>query len=154
MHDNILAENKKGLFNYKIIDHWEAGLRLTGSEVKAAKLGQINLSSSFVSLEYQNNKPQLVLKGCKISPYQKSGYAQKNYQPERSRQLLLNRRELSTLAGKLSGHGLTIIPLSVYTKRRLIKIDIGLAQGLSKIDKRDKIKKRELDRKILRTVAR
>jgi len=68
--------------------------------------------------------------------------------------LLLKRKELSTLAGKLSSPGLTIIPLSVYTKQRLIKIEIGLAQGLTKFDKRDKIKKRELDRNIQRSIAR
>jgi len=154
MHDYQIATNKKGLFNYKIIDHWEAGIKLTGPEVKSVKNGQINLTGSFISLEYHNNKPQLVLKSCKINAYQKCGYAQRNYNPERTRSLLLKRKELSTLAGKLSSPGLTIIPLSVYTKQRLIKIEIGLAQGLTKFDKRDKIKKRELDRNIQRSIAR
>jgi len=144
-----LTVNKKAGFNYEIIEKYEAGIKLTGSEVKAAKQGLIRLNGSYASLEYNKaNKPIIVLKNCKISKYQKAGYGQDQYNPLRDRELLLNKREIVSLVGKMNSTGLTLVPFSVYTMRRLIKVELALVKGKSKIDKREKIKNRDIDRRL------
>lgn len=146
----IITENKKGLFNSKVLDKWQAGIILTGPEVKSVKMGKINLTGSYVSLVFnkRNQKPEAWLKNCHISPYPKAGYSQKNYEPTTPRKLLLNKQEINFLIGKEKTKGLTIIPVNVYIKNGLIKLEIALVQGLSKVDKREKIKKREIDKRI------
>ncbi|MFW0838102.1 MAG: SsrA-binding protein SmpB [Candidatus Komeilibacteria bacterium] len=149
MSDKILVKNKAASYNYEIVDKYEAGIKLTGPEVKAIKQGMINLNGSYATVQYDaKHNPRLVLLNCKISRYRKSGYAQENYDPLRPRQLLLHKRELSNLIGKLGGKGLTLIPFSVYTKRRLIKLEIALVKGKSQRDKREQIKKRDIDKRI------
>lgn len=142
---SIIATNKTGLYNYQILEKLEAGIVLTGAEVKSVKLGQINLKGSYVSI----NKDIPWLIKCHISPYKMSG-SQKNYEPTRPRKLLLKKSEISSLIGRLSSAGLTLIPVSVYTKGGLIKLEIGLAKGKKETDKREKIKKREINRRIQR----
>jgi SsrA-binding protein len=144
-----LTVNKKAGFNYEILDKFEAGIRLTGSEVKAAKQGLINLSGSYASLEYdEKQNPRVVLKNCKISRYDKAGYGQDKYNPLRDREILLNKREIVSLVGKMGTKGLTLVPFSVYTMRRLIKVELALVKGKSKVDKREKIKNRDIDRRL------
>jgi len=146
----IITENKKGLFNNEVLEKWSAGVILSGPEVKSIKLGKINLTGSYVSLTIngKNQATEVWLKNCHISPYRKAGYSQKNYEPTRPRKLLLNKKEIHYLIGKEKIKGLTIIPVSVYIKNGLIKIEIALVRGLKKFDKRERIKKREIDKRI------
>ena len=149
MANKIIQKNKTGLFNYKIMETYQAGLVLTGPEVKSAKGGHLSLHSSYISIDNHN---EAWLVGCYISPYKPAGGIQTNYQPERRRKLLLNKKEIDTLMGKTKQKGLTIIPVSVYTTKGLIKVDIALARGKTKVDKRANIKKREIDRQIRRSL--
>jgi SsrA-binding protein len=151
--NSIITINKKIGFSYETIDKYEAGIKLTGPEVKAVKSGLINLNGSYVSIEFSaKNKPSLILKNCRISKYTKSGYAQTKYDPLRDRELLLNKKEIHTLIGKLNIKGLTLIPISVYNMRRLIKFELALVKGKSKLDKREHIKKRDVNRRIRQKV--
>lgn len=144
-----ITENKKGLCNNEVLEKWTAGIILAGPEVKAVKNGKINLTGSYVSL-IPNKKGLLEvwLKNCHISPYAKAGYSQKNYDPIRPKKLLLNNKEIHYLIGKEKTKGLTIIPIRIYIKNGLIKAEIALVKGLKKFDKRELIKKREVERRI------
>lgn len=144
----ILAKNKRAYFDYNILEKWEAGLVLTGPEVKAAKAGQINLKGSFVSVLQE--KPLLI--NCHIALYKPAKGVQKNYNPTHTRKLLLSRKEIKSLIGKTAQKGLTLLPLSVYTKKGLVKIELGLGQGKKKKDKREVLKKRAADREIRRAL--
>ncbi len=145
----VLAKNKKAFFDYEILEKYEAGIVLSGAEVKAAKSGQIKLTESFVA--FQGETPFLT--NAHISRYKKSN-PNEPYDPTRSRQLLLHKKEIAHLIGKKSKEGLTIVPLSAYTARNMIKIELGLGRGKKKHDKRDKIKKRDTDRDIARVMKR
>ncbi|MCD6528592.1 SsrA-binding protein SmpB [bacterium] len=141
----ILARNKKVLTNYEILDKWKAGLVLTGPEVKSIKQKKINLESSYITMD---KNQELWLINTHIAPYPPAGETQKSYNPTQPRKLLLNKKEIKSLIGKLQQKGLTLIPLMVYDKKGIIKVEIGLAKGLKKYDKREKIKKRETERRI------
>jgi SsrA-binding protein len=149
-HMKIITDNKKGGFNNEILEKWQAGIILTGPEVKSVKSGKINLTGSYVSLIFseKNKKTEVWLKNCHISAYKKAGYSQQNYEPDIPRKLLLNREEIHYLLGKEKIKGLTILPISVYIKNGLVKLEIALARGLKKFDKREKIKKREIDKRL------
>jgi SsrA-binding protein len=136
----ILTKNKKAFYDYEILEQFEAGIVLTGSEVKSIRNGQINLKGSFVSTDGK----ELWLEKTHISKYKKSGDA--NYQPERTRKLLLNKTQIAKMAGHLNEKGVTVIPLQVYLKGGLIKVMIGLCRGKKKYDKREKIKERSMRR--------
>lgn len=139
-----IAENKKALFNYEILEKFEAGLVLAGQEVKSVKNRQINLKGAYVSI--RNSEAYLI--NAHISPYKKAGIL-KDYNPTRPRKLLLNKKELKHLIGKSEEKGLTIIPLRVYTKGRgKIKIEIGIGRGKKKYEKKELIKKRDVEREI------
>lgn len=148
---SIINKNKEGLFNYEVLEKYEAGIALTGAEVKAVRLGQISLKGAYVSIDAHE---ELWLVNCHISPYQPAQGQQQSYNPTKPRKLLLHKKEIGSLLGKNKQKGLTIIPISVYTKRGLIKIEIGLVRGKTQIDKRDLIKKRETEREIRRTLKR
>lgn len=141
----IFTENKKAYFNYKILEKFQAGISLLGQEVKSIKLGRINLVGSYVVL--RDNEVFLI--GCHIPPYQPKN-APADYTPERSRKLLLKKSEIKYLIGKAQQKSLTLIPLKVYTQDSKIKLEFGIAKGLKKTDKREKIKKREFEREIKR----
>ncbi len=143
-----IAENKKVLFNFKIQEKFEAGIVLTGPEVKSVKGGRINLQGSYV----MPKRGELWLVGCQIAPYPPAKNAQINYNPKRDRKLLLTKKELGYLLGKSSVRGLTIVPVSVYTSHRLVKVQIAVAVGKKKQDKRLVIKKREIERDIRRSL--
>lgn len=142
-----LADNRQARFDYEILEDYEAGIVLSGQEVKAVKNGQINLKGSYVV--FMGANPTLL--NAHISPYK---YASKieGYDPTQSRRLLLKKREIDYLRGKLEEKGLTIVPLSVYTSGHLIKVKIGLAKGKQLHDKRETIKKRDLDREVKRSL--
>lgn len=137
------AENRKARFDYEILETYEAGISLTGQEVKSIRDGRANLTGAYVIL-----KPQgALLLNAEITPYQAKN-APADYNSARTRQLLLNKDELRYLAGKSKESNLTIIPLSLYNKGRHIKIEIGLARHKKKQDKRETLKKRQTEREI------
>jgi SsrA-binding protein len=143
----IFAENKKAYFKYKILEKIEAGIALIGQEVKSIKLGRINLTGSYVVVKNE----EIYLIGCNVPAYQPKN-APKDYNSERSRKLLLKKSEIKQLIGKTQQKGLTLIPLKVYAKKGIIKIEFGIAKVLKKVDKREKIKKKDSERTIQRAL--
>ncbi len=141
----ILSENKKAFFDYEILDKFEAGIVLIGQEVKSIKAGRINLAGSYVVPKNE----EFFLINATIPPYQPKNVSG-DYDPLRSRKLLLKKKEISSLIGKIKQKGLTLLPLQVYTKKGKIKLEFGLALGRKKADKRELIKKRETEREIER----
>ncbi len=142
----ILAQNKKAEYLYDIKERLEAGIELKGFEVKAVKQGKINLSGGHIRIK--NGEAFLI--GVKIGRYQPANIPSE-WQEDRPRRLLLKKREILRLQGLQQQAGLTIIPLSVYTnKAGLIKIEIAVAKGKKKRDRREKLKKRSLERETRR----
>ncbi len=141
-----LAQNKKARFDYEILETYEAGIVLSGQETKSAKAGQVSLNGAYVVVD---NRRNLNLLNATISAYKMAG-SLPNYNPTRSRRLLLHKKEIEYLAGKIQQQGLTLIPLSLYTQHNKIKVEIGIAKGKKKYDKRETIRKREDDRQIRR----
>ena len=139
--------NRRAYFDYEILDTYEAGIVLHGFEVKAAKKGMINLIGAFVVIR----GGEAWLLNATISPYQ-AGNIPKDYDPMRSRKLLLKKVEISELVGFSSKQGLTLIPLRLYNKRNLVKILIGVGKHKKKSDKRETIKKRDTEREVRRTL--
>lgn len=144
---STLAFNKRANFDYEISDKYEAGLVLTGQEVKSVKLGHISLKESFVTVK----GTELYLTNAHITPYKYAG-EMKNYDPTRPRKLLLKKSEIKHLTGKVRVQGLTLVPISVYTKKRLLKLEFGVGKGKKKHDKREDIAKREAHRQISRSL--
>lgn len=144
---NLIVENKKIPFNYQILEKFEAGIVLKGFEVKAVKAGKVNIRGGFVVLK----KGEPVLINVNIAPYQK-GNVPKNYDPKRPRKLLLKKREIKHLIGKYKEKGLTLLPTKLYIKRDKIKVEVALCKGKKKFDKREQIKKREIEREIRRAL--
>jgi len=144
---NILAKNRRAAYDYELEDRYEAGLVLTGQEVKSIKTGHISLNGSFVTRKGQ----ELFLTNASIPPYKFAGII-KNYDPTRSRKILLKKSELKYLSGKLTTEGLTLVPLCVYTKKKLVKLEFAIGRGKKQFDKRHDIQKKEAQRKIERTL--
>lgn len=140
----VVASNRKARHNYEIINSVEAGLALQGTEVKAVREGRVNLTDTYARFR----KGELWLIGLHISPYTKS--AIQNHEPLRDRKLLLHKQELHKLFRQVEEKGVTLIPLKVYLKRHLVKVELGLGRGKRKYDKRAAIaerdSKRDLDR--------
>ncbi len=141
------AVNKKATFDYEILDTFEAGLVLTGQEVKSIRGKHINLKGSFVSF----HKEEAFLNNAHISKYKFAGNLNE-YDPDKTRKLLLSKKEIDLLRGKTMEKGLTVVPLSVYTRGSKIKVKIGIAKGKKKHDKRKSIKDRENKRDMNRAV--
>jgi len=144
-----LAVNKFARKDYFIQDTLESGIKLTGAEVKSVKKGNIDMKGSYVSID---NDLQVWLVGCYIAPYKPAQKQQENYDPNRKKQLLLHKKQIHHLIGRSKEQGLTILPLSVYTKGSFIKLELGIGRGKKKQDKRETIKKRQLDREIRATL--
>lgn len=136
----IVTVNRKARHDYDILERFEAGLVLTGSEVKSLRDGRANLKDSFARVE----RGEAFLWNAHISPY--AAAAQFGHEPERARKLLLHREEIDRLAGKVNERGLTLVPLKIYFKNGRAKVELALAQGRKRYDKRDAIKKREMQR--------
>ncbi|MCL5436117.1 MAG: SsrA-binding protein SmpB [Patescibacteria group bacterium] len=141
----ILAKNRRAFFDYEIGEKLEAGLVLSGQEVKAVKSGQVSLAGSYARVH--NGEAALV--NATIKPYQ---YASNlgNYEPTGSRRLLLHKHELLKLSSRLNEKGLTLVPLELYTKKGLIKVSLGVGRSKKRVDKRETIKRRELQKQIER----
>ncbi len=142
----ILAENRKGRFNYEILETFEAGIALIGPEVKSVRASHISLSEAFATVRGS----EIMLTNAHISPYKPAG--ENNVEPTRPRKLLLKKSEIARLIGKVQESNVTLIPLKIYSKNNLIKLEIALARGRKKYDKREQIKKREQDREIKRVL--
>jgi len=138
-----LATNKKALFDYTVLETYEAGIVLSGQEVKSVRKGHMSLKGSFALFK----DTQLYLVNAHISAYPQAGKIPA-YDPERSRKLLLKKKELNKLIGLLKQKGLTLVPLSVYTKANRIKVELGLCRGKQQYEKRETIKKRVTEREI------
>ncbi|KPJ62478.1 MAG: SsrA-binding protein [Planctomycetes bacterium DG_23] len=144
----IIARNRKARFNYHILETFEAGLALKGSEVKSLREGRASLAEGFARIE----DGEITLYGLHIGPYSHLGH--ESQEPERPRRLLLHKREIKRLAGKVSEKGLTLIPLALYFNRRgFAKVELGLARGKTLYDKREAIKKRTAQREMERALA-
>ncbi|MCD6282788.1 SsrA-binding protein SmpB [bacterium] len=137
----INITNRKARFKYEILDRYEAGLALKGSEVKSVRAGGISLAEAYCRF-VQN---ELFLFDCHIAPYPQAG-RHGVLPPTRPRKLLLHRSQLKRLQGQVATRGLTIVPLRVYDKEGRVKVEIGLARGKKAVDKRRTIKKRDIER--------
>lgn len=135
-----IASNRKAFFNYEILDRLEAGIVLRGTEVKSIREGGLNFVDSYV--DYKDGEMFLV--GCRINVY--SHGSSMNHEETRSRKLLLNKREIRKMGGRATERGLTIVPLRAYFKDGRVKVEIGLARGKKTHDKRESIKKRDIER--------
>lgn len=144
---STLAINKKANFDYFLVDIYEAGLVLSGQEVKSVRSGQVSLKESFVTLKGN----ELYLTNAYIAPYKQAGLKQIN-DPTRSRKLLLRKTEIRQLIGKVRTEGLTLVPIKLYTKKRLLKLSFAVGKGKKKFDKREDIAKKEANRSIERAL--
>jgi len=135
-----IAENRKAFHDYHILDTYEAGVALLGTEVKAIREGRVNLRDSYASV----NRGEVFLHNVNISPYSHRGYA--DHEPLRQRKLLLHKHEILKLTGKVAEKGMTLVPLRMYFKDGRVKVAIGVAKGKKEYDKRETIKQREVDR--------
>ncbi|MFA5839602.1 MAG: SsrA-binding protein SmpB [Candidatus Margulisiibacteriota bacterium] len=140
----VIAENRKARFDYTILEVFKVGLVLTGNEVKAVRLGRVNLQDSFGRIE----KGEVWLYGIHITPYQTTDISKTN--PTRPRKALVQKNELVKLSGKVAEKGLTLVPLKLYFAGDWAKVDLALAKAKKVFEKRDKIKRRESEREIER----
>jgi SsrA-binding protein len=138
----LITKNRKAFHDYTILDRMEAGLVLVGTEVKAIREHLVNLKDSFIRI----SNGEAWLEGCHISPYSHGNIT--NHEPTRARKLLLKRREINKLAGAVTRGGLTIVPLKMYLSRGKVKLEIALAQGKRTVDKREKARRKTIDREI------
>ncbi|WP_431728783.1 SsrA-binding protein SmpB [Verrucosispora sp. TAA-831] len=144
----IVASNKKARHDYAILDTYEAGMALTGTEVKSLRAGRASLVDAFA----QERDGEMYLHGMHIPEYTQGTWT--NHEPRRTRKLLLKRLEIDRLIGKIRESGLTLVPLQVYFHDGWAKVEIGLAKGKKAYDKRQDLAKRDADREIARAVGR
>ncbi len=144
----IVAKNRKAYHDYHILDTFEAGIVLLGSEIKSIRAGQVNLRDGYATI--QDNEVWLM--NVHIAPYHQAN--RENHEPRRTRKLLLHRREINKLLGKLQEQGLTLIPLNLYLKDNRAKVELGLAQGKRQYDKRAALREKESRRQIDRALGR
>ena len=142
----IIATNRKALYNYHILDSFEAGMVLKGSEVKSLRIGRTSLKESFARIEGN----EAFIYNLHIAPYSHQGIP--GPEPTRPRKLLLHKREIKRLIGLTSQKGLTLIPLKIYFKARRAKVEIALVKGKKKYDKREKLKRKTAQREIARAL--
>lgn len=136
----LIAQNKKAYHDYFILETYQAGISLEGTEVKSMRAGRCNLKDSFISIDGHN----AVIKNMHISPYENGNIF--NHDPLRERQLLLHKYEINKLIGAITADGHTIVPLKVYFKGSLVKMDIAVAKGKKLYDKRESIAKKDQQR--------
>jgi SsrA-binding protein len=138
--ERVIADNRKAFHDYHILDQWEAGVALLGTEVKAIREGGVNLRDSYARLD----RGEVWLLNVHISPYSHRGYA--GHEDRRQRKLLLHKDEIRKLTGKVVEKGLTLVPLRMYYKRGRVKVALALVKGKQAHDKRETIRRREVDR--------
>jgi SsrA-binding protein len=139
-----IARNKKARFDYEIIETFEAGIVLKGSEVKSIRQKKVSIQESYARVK----NGEVYITGMNIAIYEMANRF--NHEPVHDRKLLLHRHEIKRLTGKVQEKGFTLVPLKLYFKNGKVKIELGLARGKAKYDKRDSIKKRDVDREIQR----
>jgi len=142
----IVARNRKAKFEYQLGDTFEAGLELRGTEIKSIRAGQVSLSEAYI----RTNGKQAWLVGAHIAPYEQASVF--NHEPDRERRLLLHKKEIKTLWDGIRIKGMTIVPTILYLKNGRAKVEIALAKGKRQYDKRQDIKKRDMDREVHRAM--
>ena len=138
--DKLIANNKKAYHDFFILDTYEAGIALHGTEVKSLRMGKCSIKESFIRIE----NGEMFIYGMHVSPYEKGNIFNKD--PMRVRKLLLHKSEINKLLGKIKEKGMSIVPLKVYLKGSLVKVEIGLAKGKKLYDKRENIAKKDQKR--------
>lgn len=138
--ERSIATNRKAFFNYEVLERVEAGISLVGTEVKSIREGGLNFRDSYVDFR----GGELFLVGCFIGPYSHGNLS--NHADGRTRKLLLHKREVLKLGGKVSEKGFTIVPLRAYLKNGRVKVEIGLARGKQAHDKRETLKRKDIER--------
>ncbi len=146
MSRKIISNNKKAFHEYHIFDKYEAGMVLTGTEIKSVRKGGVNLKDSFIKI----NDGEVYLYNCHISPYEQGN--RYNHDENRTRKLLLNKKEIEKMSGKIKKDGYTIVPLSLFIENGWAKLEISLAKGKKLYDKRDDLAKKVQNRDIERAV--
>jgi len=144
--DSTVARNRRATFDYEILQRFEAGIVLSGTEIKSVREGRVDLQGSFARFKER----ELYLTDMNIAPYANAGYSQ--HVPKGDRKLLLHRRELNRLSEALGERGLTILPVRLYMKRGRAKVELGLGKGRKSYDKRQRIREREEGRQVARAL--
>ena len=142
----IVAQNRRARRDYEILERYEAGLALTGSEIKSIRLGKVDIQGAYGRI--RNGEAWLL--DSYIAPYQNAGYI--NQEARRDRKLLLHKKELRRIREALDERGLTLVPLNVHLKRGMAKVELGVARGIKRYDKRRKIREREEGRQVARAL--
>jgi SsrA-binding protein len=145
MENRIVAKNPTAYHNYNIIDDFEAGIVLYGTEIKSIRNGKVSLKDSYAIVEKNR---EIFVYSMNISPYEQGNIYNKD--PLRPKKLLLNRREINKIIGLVSQKGYSLIPISIYFKRNILKMKLGVGIGKKLYDKREDLKKKEADKKIAR----
>lgn len=148
MSSSTIAQNRRARHDYEILERYEAGIVLSGSEIKSVREHKVQLQGSYARLK----DGELWLQDAHIAPYVNAGYAPHN--PTRDRKLLLHKKEIAKIAEALNERGLTLIPLAMYFKRGKAKVELGIARGLKRYDKRERLKERDEQRSIAQAVRR
>ena len=143
--EKLIAKNPVAYHNYTINDKLEAGIVLTGTEIKSIRAGKVNLKDAYVSIKNR----EAFIYGMHISPYEHGNIFNKD--PIRTRKLLLNRREINKLLGLTTQKGMTLVPIKLYFKNSFVKLELGIGKGKKLYDKREDMAKKEAERKIQRT---
>lgn len=144
--EKIIAKNPTARHNYTITDTFEAGIVLTGTEIKSIRNGKVNLKDTYVNIK----NAEVFVYGMHISPYEFGNIYNKD--PLRTRKLLLNRREINKLIGMINQKGVSLVPISMYFKGNKVKLEIGIGKGKKLFDKRDDIAKKDAERRINRAL--
>jgi SsrA-binding protein len=144
MDSKVVAKNRKAEFEYFLLEHFEAGISLQGSEIKSVRAGQVSLQESYVQVDA--NDAWLV--GAHIAPYEAASYT--NHDPKRSRQLLLHKKEIRQLWNAIRQKGVTVVPVRMYLKNGRAKLDIAIAKGKKLYDKRQEIARKDAERDLAR----
>lgn len=143
-HNGTVTVNRQAYHDYFIEDTYEAGIALTGTEVKSARAGKVNLRGAYARIK----DGEVWLEGAHIAEYEQGTYM--NHEPARPRKLLLHRQEIDRMVGRVQAKGLTLVPLKMYFRKNHLKVELGLARGKKLYDKREAIAKRESDRELAR----
>ncbi|MBP1932624.1 SsrA-binding protein SmpB [Ammoniphilus resinae] len=144
--EKLVAQNKKAFHDYHIEERFEAGIVLTGTEIKSIRSGKVNLRDSFA----QVRRGEVTLHNMHVSPYEQGN--RYNHEPLRTRKLLLHRTEINKLIGSIKEKGFTLVPLRLYLKNGLAKVEIALAKGKKEYDKRETLKKKDAQREIEKAI--
>jgi SsrA-binding protein len=144
----IIAQNRKARHNYSVLDVYEAGVMLTGTEVKSLRLGRASLVDGFATID----DGEVYLRNVHIPQYEQGSWT--NHEPRRVRKLLLHRAEIERLIGKTKESGLTLVPLSLYFSAGRVKVELALARGKRSYDKRQDLARRDADREVQRALGR